>query len=221
VPERDPHKRPPASRPKDNLYLSRCACRPSVKLSTVRDLRWLLAIVALVCPALTACGGGQPHNAAPSTSAVTSAFRGSPAPLASLHEQANRLLPGGTAAFRKRLAGLRGYPVVINEWASWCGPCQSEFPVFQRVAVRYGRRVAFLGVDSRDPSGAAAFLRRFPLTYPSYVDPHQRIGAALQAVGGIPQTVYINARGQQQYDHAGPYESVAALERDVRRYLLK
>ena len=56
-----------------------------------------MAIVALACPALAACGGGQPRNAAPSTSAVTSAFRGSPAPLASLHGQAGQLLSGGTA----------------------------------------------------------------------------------------------------------------------------
>jgi cytochrome c biogenesis protein CcmG/thiol:disulfide interchange protein DsbE len=196
--------------------------QPSVKLSTVRDLRSVMAIVALVCPALAACGGGQPRNAAPATSAVTAAFRGSPAPLASLHHQSSQLLAGGTAAFNKRLMRLRGHPVVINEWASWCEPCQSEFPVFQRVAVRYGRQVAFLGVDSRDSDGSATkFLRRFPVTYPSYVDPHQRIGAALQAVGGIPQTVYINARGQQQYDHAGPYESVGALERDIRFYLLR
>lgn len=192
------------------------------KLSVVRDLKWVTAILALACPALAACGGGQPHNAAPSRSAVTSAFRGSPAPLASIHDEAGQLLSGGTAAFRTRLKGLRGHPVVINEWASWCEPCQSEFPVFQRVAVTYGRRVAFVGVDSRDGSAAAArFLRRFPVTYPSYVDPQQRIGAALEAVGGIPQTVYINRAGNQQYDHAGPYESAAALERDIRRYVLR
>jgi cytochrome c biogenesis protein CcmG/thiol:disulfide interchange protein DsbE len=196
--------------------------RPSVKLSIVRDLRWLMVIVALACPALAACGGGQPRNAAPSKSAVSSAFQGSPAPLASLHDLAGRLLPGGTSAFKARLTALRGHPVVVNEWASWCEPCQSEFPVFQRVAVRYGRRVAFLGLDSRDVSAAASkFLRRFPVTYPSYVDPHQRIAGTLEAVGGIPQTIYIDRAGKQQYDHAGPYETAGALERDIRMYLLR
>ena len=67
-----------------------------------------MAIVALACPALAACGGGQPHNAAPSTSAVTSAFRGSPAPLASLHGQAGQLLvvarPPFTRAWRTSAA---------------------------------------------------------------------------------------------------------------------
>jgi cytochrome c biogenesis protein CcmG/thiol:disulfide interchange protein DsbE len=188
----------------------------------VRDLRWLTAIVALACPALAACGSGQPRNAAPSHSAVRSAFRGSPAPLASLHGQAGRLLGGGTSAFKTRLTALRGHPVVINEWASWCEPCQSEFPVFQRVAVRYGRSVAFLGLDSRDVNAAASkFLRRFPVTYPSYVDPHQRIASTLEAVGGIPQTIYIDRAGKQQYDHAGPYETAAALERDIRFYVLR
>jgi cytochrome c biogenesis protein CcmG, thiol:disulfide interchange protein DsbE len=181
-----------------------------------------MAIVALACPALAACGGGQPSSAAPSKSAVRSAFRGSPAPLASLHAQAGRLLSGGTGAFNARLTALRGHPVVINEWASWCEPCQSEFPVFQRVGVRYGASVAFIGLDSRDVSAAAAkFLRRFPVTYPSYVDPHQQIASMLEAVGGIPQTIYIDRAGKQQYDHAGPYETAAALERDIRFYLLR
>lgn len=153
---------------------------------------------------------------------MSSAFRGSPAPLAALHDQAGRLLSGGTRAFKARLTALRGHPVVINEWASWCEPCQSEFPVFQRVAVSYGRRVAFLGLDSRDVRGAATkFLRGFPVTYPSYVDPHQRIAGALGAVGGIPQTIYIDRAGKQQFDHAGPYETAAALERDIRFYLLR
>jgi cytochrome c biogenesis protein CcmG/thiol:disulfide interchange protein DsbE len=196
--------------------------KASVKLSIVCDLRWLTAIVALACPVLAACGGAQPRNAAPPVSAVVSAFQGSPAPLASLHRQAGRLLPGGTAAFRARLNGLRGHPVVINEWASWCEPCQSEFPVFQRVAVRYGRRVAFIGVDSRDRKRTATvFLRRFPVTYPSYMDPHQRIAGSLEAVGGIPQTIYLDRTGKQHYDHAGPYETAAALERDIRFYLLR
>ena len=184
----------------------------------------MVLLVAVMVGAVVAAGGGSgtPRSVTLSQTAVASALSGSPAVLSSLHAQSNQLLGGGTVAFRARLRSLRGHPVVVNEWASWCGPCQSEFPVFQRVAVRYGRQVAFLGVDSRDTGGSAtAFLHRFPVTYPSYVDPHQRIGAALQAVGGIPQTVYINAHGQQQYDHAGPYESVAALERDIRFYLLK
>ena len=180
-------------------------------------------VVALIVVAVVVARpkSSTPRSADLSRSAVAAALTGSPAALASLHSQSNQLLPGGTGAFKARLAQLKGHPVVINEWASWCEPCQSEFPVFQRVAVRYGRQVAFIGVDSRDSSGAAAaFLRRFPVSYPSYVDHTQSIGSSMQAVGGIPQTVYINRQGKQVFDHAGPYETVGSLERDIRRYAL-
>jgi cytochrome c biogenesis protein CcmG, thiol:disulfide interchange protein DsbE len=142
--------------------------------------------------------------------------------LASLHVQADRLLSGGPAAFRSRLAGLRGYPIVINKWASWCGPCQTEFPAFQRASVRYGREVAFIGVDGKDSDpSAAAFLRRFPVSYPSYVDPNESIAREIQAATYYPQTVYFDRRGTAVYDHAGPYETAGALEQDIRRYLLR
>lgn len=179
-------------------------------------------IVALVAVAVVVVKPktSKPQSAELSKSEISAALAGSPAPLAALHAQSNQLLSGGTAAFQARLKALRGHPVVINEWASWCEPCQSEFPIFQRVSVNLGRKVAFVGVDSHDIDAAANdFLRRFPVSYPSYVDQRQRIGALMQAVGGIPQTVYINAQGKQVFDHAGPYESDAALETDIRRYV--
>lgn len=162
------------------------------------------------------------HSAPPSPSVVRLSFQGSPQALTLLHDQADHLLPGGVAAFNSRLRALRGHPVVVNEWASWCDPCQSEFPVFQQVSVRWGRRVAFIGVDGKDENGsAAAFLRRFPVSYPSYTDPDQSIGRRLQAVTGYPETLFFNSRGRQQYDHAGPYLTAASLERDIRFYVLR
>jgi cytochrome c biogenesis protein CcmG/thiol:disulfide interchange protein DsbE len=174
------------------------------------------------CAVLVACGASQPHSAAPSRSIETTAFKGSPPPLASLHAQAGRLLAGGPAAFKARLAALKGYPVVVNKWASWCGPCQTEFPAFQRAAVRFGRQVAFVGVDGKDGNGsAAAFLRRFPVSYPSYLDPHESIARGIGAATYYPQTVYFNRRGKMVFDHAGPYATAGALERDIKQYVLR
>jgi thiol-disulfide isomerase/thioredoxin len=176
----------------------------------------------LVCAALSACGASQPHNAAPTAGVQRADFKGSPAPLASLHRQANQLLGGGPTAFHARLKSLAGHPVVVNKWASWCGPCQTEFPAFQQASVKYGRHVAFIGLDGKDGNGsAAAFLRRFPVSYPSYTDPHEAIARTIGAAIYYPQTVYFNARGKMVYDHAGPYESATELERDIRQYVLR
>jgi len=173
----------------------------------------------VLAAAVAGCGG-QARNAAPSVTVVKEDFQGSPAPLAALHAQANQLLGGGPAAFKARLRELHGYPVVVNMWASWCEPCQSEFPVYQRVAVLDGRRVAFLGIDAKDAdSAASSFLRHFPVTYPSYTDPNGRIGAAIDAYSVYPQTFYFSPSGTMVYDKAGPYLSVSALEKDIRFYL--
>jgi cytochrome c biogenesis protein CcmG, thiol:disulfide interchange protein DsbE len=185
----------------------------------VIDIRLTAAFLAGL--ALAGCGASQAKSAAPSQTSVAAAFKGSPAPLASLHSQANQLLSGGPRAFHARLSTLRGYPVVVNKWASWCGPCQTEFPAFQKAAVRYGREVAFVGVDGKDGNGsAAAFLKQFPVSYPSYVDPQEDIARTIQAATYYPQTVYFDKQGKPVFDHAGPYTSAAALERDIRRYAL-
>ena len=90
-------------------------------------------------------------------SAVRRDLAGSPAPLAAVHQQANRLL-GTEPALAARIRALRGYPIVINAWASWCAPCRSEFGLFASASARYGRRVAFLGANTNDSPGDARHL---------------------------------------------------------------
>jgi cytochrome c biogenesis protein CcmG/thiol:disulfide interchange protein DsbE len=176
---------------------------------------------AIAATALAGCGARTARSAAPATRSVAGAFKGSPAPLAALHAQANVLLAGGTSAFQALLGRLHGYPVVVNKWASWCGPCQIEFPAFQQAAVAFAREVAFVGLDGKDhDAAAAAFLRRFPVTYPSFVDPSEDIARTIRAATYYPQTVYFDRSGKPVYDHAGPYLNAGALEQDIRRYAL-
>jgi cytochrome c biogenesis protein CcmG/thiol:disulfide interchange protein DsbE len=184
--------------------------------------RGLIAAVGSAALLIAGCGGSQPKSAAPAAGAVTSAFKGSPPPLASLHSQANQLLGGGVKSFDARLSSVRGrYPVVVNKWASWCVPCQSEFPEFQRASLAFGKRVAFIGVNGKDhdPS-AAAFLKKYPVTYPSYTDPNEDIARSIHAASYYPLTVFYNRHGTSVFTHAGPYLSVSALEKDIRRYAL-
>ena len=146
----------------------------------------------------------------------------SPPALAALHAQGGALLEGGGRALHARLAALRGYPVVINKWASWCVPCKEEFGAFQRVSAEYGRRVAFLGIDSADTSHAEAlaFLRSFPVSYPSYYDRSGSLGEQLTDSSNTPVTVFIPVHGRP-FIRQGQYPSSAKLAHDVRSYALE
>ena len=189
--------------------------------------RSLLALAALALAILLGVGLAQLGGATPaapsrlSPAQVSARLAGSPPPLAALHAQGSQILGGGLPALRARMHALRGRPIVINKWASWCAPCRAEFGVFQQVSVSDGRRVAFLGIDSGDSSRAkaVAFLRSFPVSYPSYYDRSGQAGEAITDSAFTPVTVFYDGRGSQ-YIHQGPYLSAAKLEADVRRYAL-
>ena len=161
--------------------------------------------------------------AAPASAAtVQQQLAGSPAPLDALHRQGSRLL-GSAPALIARVKALRGYPVVINAWASWCAPCRSEFGLFAAAAARYGRQVAFLGADTEDSAGdAQAFLAQHPVSYPSYqtslsgLDP-----LAPQGLADLPTTIFLNRAGKVTYIHIGQYQSPGTLDADIQSYALR
>lgn len=185
--------------------------------------RPLLALGALLLMGLAGAGcgssdGGDYGGPHPD---YAKALAGSPPVLAALHKQANDLLEGGGGAYEKRIAELRGYPVVANVWASWCLPCRQEFPVLQKLSARYGKKVAFLGVNAEDSDDAAAtFLREEPVPYPSYTDPDKDVLGSLGG-SGLPDTAFYDSSGQLVYFKQGPYRSDAELEADVRSYALQ
>ncbi|HYJ21591.1 MAG TPA: TlpA disulfide reductase family protein [Solirubrobacterales bacterium] len=183
-----------------------------------------IALFALLPAALlmVGCGSSESGSQGGKHPDYERALAGSPAPLAALHAQANELLPGGSEAYEKRIAALRGYPIVANVWASWCGPCRFEFPALQKLSARYGKRVAFIGIDSEDDEDAArTFLAETPVPYPSYSDPDKDIAESLGAVHGFPDTAFYDRSGELVYLKQGPYVDDAELEADVRRYALK
>jgi len=183
----------------------------------------LTPTVVLLALALTACGSregtGNPDSRLTPEQAAEP-LEGAPAPLAEIRGQANRLLDGGPDAFEERLAGLRGFPVVVNKWASWCGPCRFEFPFFQTLAEERAGEVAFLGVDSDDSEDAAAtFLEELPLPYPSYSDPDKEIAQELGGpVQAFPATAFYDRSGELVYTHPGVYADERELAADIDRY---
>jgi cytochrome c biogenesis protein CcmG, thiol:disulfide interchange protein DsbE len=167
------------------------------------------------------CGSSQGGDYGGQHPDYAKALAGSPAPLAALHRQADRLLPGGQDAYEARIAALHGYPAVVNVWASWCGPCRFEFPHFQQAAAKFGKRVAFLGVDSQDSDDAAStFLEEAPVPYPSYTDPDQSLADSLGASLGKPDTAFYDRHGNLVYLKQGPYTDEAELRADIERYAL-
>jgi cytochrome c biogenesis protein CcmG/thiol:disulfide interchange protein DsbE len=191
-------------------------------MTTRSRLRIGLLTVALAALAGSGCGSSADGDQGGGHPNYERALAGAPAPLAALHEQGNELLPGGTEAYERRIAALRGYPIVANVWASWCGPCRFEFPVLQKLSARYGKRVAFIGIDSQDSADAAStFLRETPVPYPSYSDPDEEIADSIGASLGLPDTAFYDSSGKLVYLKQGPYAEDSELEADVRRYALK
>jgi cytochrome c biogenesis protein CcmG, thiol:disulfide interchange protein DsbE len=87
---------------------------------------------------------------------------------------------------------LRGKPVILNFWASWCEPCKEELPLFQQAWEDYADRgVTVLGVNLRDArANAKAFVGKHDVTYPVVVDDDETLARALD-VGGLPETFFI------------------------------
>jgi cytochrome c biogenesis protein CcmG/thiol:disulfide interchange protein DsbE len=104
------------------------------------------------------------------------------------------------------LEALRGRPVVVNFWATWCAPCMQEHEVLQQAARAHGAQVQFLGVVYDDEeSRVRQFLARYGTAYPSLLDDNGRTAIAY-GVYGVPETYFIDAQGQIVQKYSFPLD---------------
>lgn len=120
------------------------------------------------------------------------------------------------------LSALRG-PMVVNLWASWCGPCRKELPVLEDFHERYGDRVTLVGVDWNDPQPAAALQLAADsgVTYPLLADPQDDLSGAgaFPVIRGLPQSVLVDADGTISYVAVQEIKSVDQLVDLVEEHL--
>jgi peroxiredoxin len=104
------------------------------------------------------------------------------------------------------LADLRGKPVVVNYWATWCGPCVREMPMFQKYHDLYGDKFVMIGIDEEEPAGQVQELvDSFEFTYLMLLDTDVSVGELYQVMV-LPSTFFIDADGILRYRHVGTLE---------------
>lgn len=181
----------------------------------------VLVVVAAIVVGIGESLKPEPAGRGPSSEATKRVRDRAPAPLRALYAKGDALRHLQGDEFVAMVRRLRGYPVVINKWASWCKPCRQEFPMLRRVSASYGDRVAFIGVnagDAREP--ARAFLRENPTLYPQVIDPDEQISKALRAERVFPSTVFLDREGDIVTVAPGPFATEAKLEQAIRRFAL-
>jgi cytochrome c biogenesis protein CcmG, thiol:disulfide interchange protein DsbE len=137
--------------------------------------------------------------------AVPFLLSGKPAPAFTL-----RALDSGKPV---SLEQFRGRPVVINFWASWCGPCRMEHPVLEWGARQFGAQAQFLGIVFEDTEeNAQGFLQDMGASFPQLFDPRSRISVDY-GVSGVPETYFITADGVILGKHVGPITPQALADR--------
>jgi len=148
------------------------------------------SLLALLCVSLlaTACGSSS------ATTASSGRLPSNPYALPEFDK----------ASYDRMLNRQKGTPVLVNIWASWCGPCRQEAPFLAAANRTYGDRVRFVGVDILDERGSARdFMHASGWTYPSVYDPSGAIRDAL-GVLGQPATLFYDADGALVKTWLGP-----------------
>jgi cytochrome c biogenesis protein CcmG/thiol:disulfide interchange protein DsbE len=163
-----------------------------------------LAVVGFVVFVMAKGFGTDPH-------AVPFLMAGKPAPAFKI----KRLDAPGELS----LEDLKGKPIVMNFWATWCQPCKQEQPVLDWAAENYKDRVHFVGVVFEDTEqNTRSFIQQFGVTYPQVYDPKSTV-AVDYGVSGVPETYFINRQGIIVKKYIYPFQSPREFAAQIQEIL--
>jgi len=166
--------------------------------------RWFAVLVAILI-----LGGGWLWWSRPPASAVAAPEQG-PGVGRAAPDFTLPLLDDAESDFK--LSDYKGKPLVVNFWATWCGPCQNELPVLQKAAAHFGDGVVFVGVDQQEATDVVErFVRNYGLTYTIPMDTHGKV-SELYNVKGLPTTFFIDRGGVIRSVWLGEMNSVTLAE---------
>ncbi|WP_028448496.1 MULTISPECIES: TlpA family protein disulfide reductase [Chitinibacter] len=115
----------------------------------------------------------------------------------------------------------QGKPVIVNYWATWCGPCRQEMPEMVALQKQYAGKIQFIGIAIDEPQPVAQFAKQLKVNYPILIGGDSAMQLMRQqgnAMGGLPFTVFFDGKGQRVHQHLGKI-SHAQLEEQIKRLL--
>ncbi|MBM3116664.1 TlpA family protein disulfide reductase [Jeongeupia naejangsanensis] len=118
----------------------------------------------------------------------------------------------------QKLSSLKGKPVVVNYWATWCSPCREEIPEFVTLARQYAGKVRFIGIAIDDAPAVSAFAKQYKMNYPTLLGEADAMALMKQegnTVGGLPYTAIYDSQGKRVATHTGRI-SAAQLEATLK-----
>lgn len=124
----------------------------------------------------------------------------------------------------RKISDFRGKPLIINVWASWCGPCRAEMGSLDRLARRYGKQFAVIGISTDDhPENARMFLQKSGTAFPMFIDDKPWPLENMLGANRLPLTVLVDADGKVlgKYYGAHEWDSREAVEAIGKVFKLK
>ncbi|PKM44421.1 MAG: TlpA family protein disulfide reductase [Gammaproteobacteria bacterium HGW-Gammaproteobacteria-1] len=154
--------------------------------------------------------------------ALLCSFAAAPAAAVTSGSAAPDFVLKSAAGSNVRLSEMRGQVVMINFWASWCGPCRQEMPLLEKLQQRYARLgFVMLGVNVEEQSQAAQkFLKDVPVSFPILWDTSNSV-SRLYAVKAMPTSVIVDRDGKVRYIHPGYKAGDENTYSDTVRALLR